>query len=53
MARIYGQIETLKQIRKELDSRGIDRFDSLREFDVFLENYESERAANKKKGIIK
>lgn len=45
MARIYGQIETLKQIRKELDSRGIDRFDSLREFDVFLENYASERSA--------
>ena len=45
MARGYGQIGPLKQIRNELDARGIDRFDSLREFDAFLENYESERAA--------
>ncbi len=45
MARIYGQIGTLKQIRKELDARGIDRFDSLSEFDTFLENYESQRTA--------
>ena len=45
MARVYGQIGPLKQIRNELDARGVDRFDSLREFDAFLENYESERAA--------
>ena len=45
MAKIYGQIGTLKQIRKELNARRIDRFDSLREFDAFLENYQSERSA--------
>lgn len=45
MAQIYGQIESLKQIRNILDSKGIDRFNSLHEFDAFLENYESEKIA--------
>ena len=45
MAQIYGQIESLKQIRNILDSKGIDRFNSLHEFDAFLENYELEKAA--------
>ena len=45
MAQIYGQIDSLKQIRKLLDSKGIDRFNSLNEFNTFLDNYESEKAA--------
>ncbi|MDD2476355.1 MAG: NERD domain-containing protein [Dysgonamonadaceae bacterium] len=45
MALIYGQIDSLKQIRNRLDSKGIDRFNSLNDFDAFLENYESEKTA--------
>lgn len=45
MAHIYGQIESLKQIRNTLDAKGIDRFNSLRDFELFLENYECEKAA--------
>lgn len=42
MAQVYGQIESLKQIRKKLDAKGIDEFNSLRELDAFLDNYESD-----------
>ena len=45
MAHIHGQIAPLKQIRKILDTKGINRFNSLREFDTFLENYASEKNA--------
>lgn len=45
MAHVYGQIESLKQIRTILDAKGIDRFNSLHDFDLFLENYEIEKEA--------
>ena len=45
MAHIHGQIAPLKQIRNILDTKGIDRFNSLHELDTFLENYESEKTA--------
>lgn len=45
MAHIHGQIESLKQIRNTLDAKEIDRFNSLRDFDLFLENYECEKAS--------
>lgn len=44
MAQIYGQIDSLKQIRNRLNLKGIDRFNSLNEFNTFLDNYESEKA---------
>lgn len=45
MAHIHDPISSLKQIRNILDTKGIDRFNSLHEFDTFLENYESEQTA--------
>ncbi|MDN3642909.1 nuclease-related domain-containing protein [Lutimonas halocynthiae] len=42
MAQIHGQIDSLKQIRKTLDSRGISRFNSVNELHDFLKNYRSE-----------
>ena len=43
MAQIYGQIESLKQIRNKLNLKGIDRFNSINDINVFLKNYESEK----------
>ena len=43
MAQIYGQIESLKQIRNSLNLNGIDRFNSINEINTFLKNYESEK----------
>ncbi len=43
MAQIYGQIESLKQIRNHLNLKGIDRFNSINEINTFLKNYESEK----------
>ena len=42
MAQIHGQIDSLKQIRKTLDSNGISRFNSVNELHDFLKNYRSE-----------
>ena len=42
MAQIHGQIDSLKQIRKTLDSQGISRFNSVNELSDFLKNYKSE-----------
>ena len=43
MAQIYGQIESLKQIRNRLNLKGIDRFNSLNEINTFIKNYASEK----------
>lgn len=43
MAQIYGQIESLKQIRNSLNLKGIDRFNSINDINTFLKNYESEK----------
>jgi len=43
MAQVYGQIEPLKQIRERLNLKGIDRFNSIREIDAFLKNYQTEK----------
>lgn len=45
MAQIYGQIESLKQIRNHLNLKGIDKFNSINEINTFLNNYESEKIA--------
>jgi len=42
MAQIHGQIDSLKQIRKTLDTRGISRFNSVNELQDFLKNHKSE-----------
>ena len=42
MAQIHGQIDSLKQIRKNLNLKGIDRFNSINQINNFLENYKSE-----------
>ncbi len=42
MAQIHGQIDSLKQIRNTLDSKGISRFNSINDLNDFLENYRSE-----------
>ena len=42
MAQIHGQIDSLKQIRKKLNLKGIDRFNSINQINNFLENYKSE-----------
>ena len=42
MAQIHGQIDSLKQIRKTLDSKGISRFNSVNELHDFLKNYKTE-----------
>lgn len=43
MARIYGKIESLKSLKSELESKGISRFNSVREINDFLSNYNSEK----------
>lgn len=43
MAQIYGQIDSLKQIRIRLNQKGIDRFNSINDISTFLKNYESEK----------
>lgn len=45
MARIIGTIESLKQIKSELTKRGISRFNSVKEINDFLSNYDSEKHA--------
>ena len=41
MAKIFGQIESTKTLRKELDFRNISMFNSIREIEDFKRNYES------------
>lgn len=43
MARIYGTIESLKSLKSELDNNGISRFNSVKEINDFLSNYNSEK----------
>jgi len=43
MARIYGIIESLKSLKSELENKGISRFNSVREINSFLSNYNSEK----------
>ncbi|RXP52464.1 NERD domain-containing protein [Lutibacter sp. HS1-25] len=43
MARIYGTIESLKSLKFELENNGISRFNSVKEINDFLSNYNSEK----------
>jgi hypothetical protein len=43
MTEVYGQIESLKSIRKTLDQNGINRFNSIGDLNRFLKNYENEK----------
>lgn len=43
MARIYGTIESLKSLKSELENKGVSRFNSVREINDFLSNYNSEK----------
>ncbi|MFV0590919.1 MAG: nuclease-related domain-containing protein [Draconibacterium sp.] len=43
MARIYGTIESLKSLKSELDNNGISRFNSVKEINDFLSNYDTEK----------
>lgn len=49
MARIYGTIESLKSLKSELEYNGISRFNSVKEINDFLSNYNSEKLAILKK----
>lgn len=42
MAQIHGQFDSLKQIRRTLNTRGIRRFNSVNELHDFLKKYKSE-----------
>ena len=43
MAQVFGQIESLKQLRAILNAKGISRFTSLSDINDFLDNYEFEK----------
>jgi len=43
MTLVYGQIESLKQIRKTLDEKGIRRFNSIGDLNKFTKNYDNEK----------
>ena len=43
MALVYGQIDTLKQIRRTLNEKGIRRFNSTGDLKTFIKNYENEK----------
>ncbi len=45
MARIYGTIESLKSLKAELNNNGISRFNSVKEINDFLSNYDTEKLA--------
>jgi len=45
MAQIHGQIESLKKLKHELNSHGIRRFNSIKEIDAFLVNFQHEKEA--------
>ncbi len=42
MAKIIGTIESLKSLKSELENKGISRFNSVKEINDFLSNYDSE-----------
>lgn len=42
MAKIYGQIESLRRVRETLDRHGIERFSSIAEINDFVRHYDSE-----------
>lgn len=43
MARIFGEIESLTRLKNELKNRNITRFNSVKEINFFLSNFENER----------
>jgi len=43
MAKIYGKIGSLKALKFELESSGINRFNSVKEINNFLANYNKEK----------
>jgi len=43
MALIHGQVESLKRLRSELLSRGINRFNSIRDIQAFVDNFQNEK----------
>jgi hypothetical protein len=45
MAQIHGQIESLKRLKYELNSYGIYRFNSIKEINDFLYNFQHEKEA--------
>jgi hypothetical protein len=45
MAQIHGQIESLKKLKHELRSYGINRFNSIKEINDFLYNFQIEKEA--------
>jgi|WetSurMetagenome_2_1015567.scaffolds.fasta_scaffold08141_5 hypothetical protein len=54
MAQIHGQIESLKRLKNELRSYGIHRFNSIKEINDFLNNFqlEKETIINKHREIL-
>jgi hypothetical protein len=54
MAQIHGQIESLKKLKYELKTHGINRFNSIKEINDFLDNfqYEKETINNAQKEIL-
>lgn len=45
MAQIHGQIESLKKLNHELISHGINRFNSIKEVNDFINNFQLEKDA--------
>jgi hypothetical protein len=44
MAQIQGQIESLKKLKYELKTCGIHRFNSIKEINDFLFNFQDEKS---------
>jgi predicted nucleic acid-binding protein len=44
MAVIEGQIEPLKKIKNTLDENGISQFNSIKDINVFIDNFEEEKS---------
>jgi hypothetical protein len=55
MARIFGQIESLKRLENELKSSGINRFNSVKDINDFLFNFrdENELVIHNQREILK
>ena len=43
MAKVFGNIESLKSLKSELENKGVSRFNSVGEINDFLSNYNSEK----------
>jgi len=43
MTVVYGQIESLKRIRKTLNQNGITRFNSISDINKFIKNYYNDK----------